>query len=181
MKFYDVYLYPFAWIELIPFKCHADCEQDALEEAVQKAEMRWGACLLDVEDVEDENDDTVMYVDATMHWAKKPYYISTQFRIEEDTFTPKLIEDCKEFVKKTEALRWEYIRDESEEGMDYDDLSEYDCFNREEHDRFIEHFMDPFFKEHPEYNKDDDRVYEIVDEELREEMYNQDKYECFII
>jgi hypothetical protein len=38
-----------------------------LEEAVRKAEIRRGACLLDVEDVEDENDDTVMYVDATTH------------------------------------------------------------------------------------------------------------------
>jgi hypothetical protein len=132
-----------------------------------------------VEDVEDENDDTVMYVDATTHWAKKPYYISTEFRIEEDTFTPKLIEDCKEFVAKTDKLVREYQREwiELEQDRDYDDLISCSRFNDWEQWEFIEHFVDPFLEKYPEYEEYAD----IVDEILREEMYNQDKYECIVL
>jgi hypothetical protein len=41
--------------------------------------------------------------------------------------------------------------------------------------------MDPFFEEHPEYDKEDDDTWDYVDEILRNEMYNQDKYECIIL
>lgn len=92
---------------------------------------------------------------------------------------------CTEWMKTQPDLRREYIREwiALEDDWDYDDLSNSDrfCFNREEHDKFIEHFMDPFFEEHPEYDKEDDDTWDYVDEILRDEMYNQDKYECIIL
>jgi hypothetical protein len=86
---------------------------------------------------------------------------------------------CKEFVAKTDKLIREYERYgiELEDDWQYDKLSELDWFIQKEYDKFYEHFVEPFLKEHPEYDEDD----ENVDEILREEMYNQDKYECIVL
>lgn len=90
---------------------------------------------------------------------------------------------CIEWMRKQERLTWEYIRDGYEEecDYDYDKLSQCDWFNQIEHDEFYEHFIEPFFEEHTELNPDDDDVFEVVEETLRDEMYNQDKYECIIL
>lgn len=86
---------------------------------------------------------------------------------------------CVEFVKNSAPLKREYQRDWIELELDwqYDKLSETDWFIQKEYDKFYEHFVEPFLKEHPEYDEDD----ENIDEILREEMYNQDKYECIIL
>lgn len=90
---------------------------------------------------------------------------------------------CKKFVAKTDKLVREYQRDwiELENDWQYERLSESDWFNQKERDKFYEHFIDPFFEEHLELNSDDDNVFKVVEETLREEMYNQDKYECIIL
>ena len=91
----------------------------------------------------------------------------------------KLRYDCKTFVAKTDKLVREYERYwiELEDDWQYDRLSESDWFIQKEYDKFYEHFVEPFLKEHPEYDEDD----ENIDDILREEMYNQDKYECIVL
>lgn len=90
---------------------------------------------------------------------------------------------CKEFVAKTDKLVREYQRDWLELELDwqYDKLSELDWFNEKEFDKFYEHFVEPFYAEHPEYSEDDYDTDEKVCSVLRDEMYNQDKYECIVL
>ena len=95
----------------------------------------------------------------------------------------KLKYDCKTFVAKTDKLVREYQRDWIELELDwqYDKLSETAWFNEKEFDKFYEHFVEPFYAEHPEYSEDDYDTDEKVCSVMRDEIYNQDKYECFII
>ena len=90
---------------------------------------------------------------------------------------------CKEFVAKTDKLVREYQRDWIELELDwqYDKLSETDWFNQLEFDKVYEHFIWPFYEEHPEYSEDDYDTDEKVCEVIRDEMYNQDKYECIVL
>ena len=90
---------------------------------------------------------------------------------------------CKEFVAKTDKLEREYQRDWIELELDwqYDKLSELDWFNEKEFDKFYVHFVEPFYTEHPEYSEDDYDTDEKVCSVLRDEMYNQDKYECIVL
>lgn len=94
-----------------------------------------------------------------------------------------IMRTCIKWMSKQERLTWEYTRDveEKEKNMDYDELSQWDWFNQKEQDKFYEHFIEPFFEEHPELNPDDDDVFEVVEGTLRDEMYAQDKYECIIL
>jgi len=91
----------------------------------------------------------------------------------------KLKYDCKTFVANTDKLVRMYQREwiELEQDRDYDDLISCSKFNDWEQWEFIEHFVDPFLEKYPEYEEYAD----IVDEILREEMYNQDKYECIVL
>ena len=95
----------------------------------------------------------------------------------------KLKYDCKTFVAKTDKLVREYQRDWIELELDwqYDKLSELDWFNEKEFDKFYEHFVEPFYAEHPEYSEDDYDTDEKVCSVLRDEIYNQDKYECIVL
>lgn len=90
---------------------------------------------------------------------------------------------CKEFVAKTDKLVREYEREWIELELDwqYDKLSQTDWFNEKEFDKFYEHFVEPFYAEHPEYSEDDYDTDEKVCSVLRDEMYNQDKYECIVL
>ena len=95
----------------------------------------------------------------------------------------KLRYDCKTFVAKTDKLTREYQRDWIELELDwqYDKLSELDWFNEKEFDKFYEHFVEPFYAEHPEYSEDDYDTDEKVCSVLRDEIYNQDKYDCIVL
>ena len=95
----------------------------------------------------------------------------------------KLKYDCKTFVAKTDKLVREYQRDWIELELDwqYDNLSETAWFNEKEFDKFYEHFVEPFYAEHPEYSEDDYDTDEKVCSVLRDEIYNQDKYECIVL
>lgn len=81
---YIVMLYCGAGYFMQPFDVYANCEQQALEIVVAYCDNNnLHGYLIDVEDVEDEEDDNYIYIDATMEDATKPYYIYSNARIKE--------------------------------------------------------------------------------------------------
>lgn len=71
------------WLQV--FDVYANFVDEALELIVSWCEKNdYKGYLLDVENIEDEDEDGLLYVDATMNGASKPYYIySENLRINE--------------------------------------------------------------------------------------------------
>lgn len=95
----------------------------------------------------------------------------------------KIKEACIAFVEKSEPLEWEYERVgmELEEDMNYEELSTLWHFLSQEHDVIYEHFTEPFFEEHKEYDENDDEIFSLVETYLWDTIYKQDKYNCIVL
>lgn len=79
---YEVYLWTGSGYALDGFMVYANNELNALELVVAYCDNKGlYAYLIPVEDVEDEDDDQFIYIDATMDGATKPYYIYNELRI----------------------------------------------------------------------------------------------------
>lgn len=81
---YNIFLWCGCGYSLQGFDVYANNIDEALEIVVAYCDNNnLHGFLIDVEDVEDEEDDQYIYIDATMNGATKPYYIYSELKIVE--------------------------------------------------------------------------------------------------
>ena len=127
-----VSLYPGAGVEYVTYKVYADYEEQALDIAVAFAEDNAPGLLINCDSINPEEEEDLIYVDATEYGASQPYYVSYETKVQEDT---KLTEDIDE--EDVEGEPEQYSEEDKREKEIFDQMK-----NEKEEKTAFDYFQD---------------------------------------